>query len=231
MTVNYDSRLTAKTDATLRRNVLNTITSFSTNELQEFSKELRISKLSRTIDDVDTSIVGNTIKVNLKKSITPTLNQKLNYTISFNNEITHPHAGHIGALTSSEFSIKDGQDILRENCKFDDVDGVLRIFRIVNGKKEIVYPSIGTIDYINGKILLQSFSPTSYNGSTLDFTVIPQSSDVKPLREQVVLISESNISLTMNDIASVRINTITSQASSTTTTTATSTTSSTASTY
>ncbi len=231
MTVNYDSRLTAKTDATLRRNVLNTITSFSTNELQEFSKELRISKLSRTIDDVDTSIVGNTIKVNLKKSITPTLNQKLNYTISFNNEITHPHAGHIGALTSSEFSIKDGQDILRENCKFDDVDGVLRIFRIVNGKKEIVYPSMGTIDYINGKILLQSFSPTSYNGSTLDFTVIPQSSDVKPLREQVVLISESNISLTMNDIASVRINTITSQASSTTTTTATSTTSSTASTY
>ena len=158
MTVNYDSRLTAKTDATLRRNVLNAITSFSTNELQEFSKELRISKLSRTIDDADTSIIGNTIKVYLKKTITPTLNQKLNYTISFNNEIHHPHAGHMGALTSSEFSIKDGQDILRENCKFDDSKGDLRIFRMQDDQKVIVNALAGTVNYDTGRIQINNFN-------------------------------------------------------------------------
>ncbi len=203
-TVSYDSRLTAKTEATLKKAILNSITSFSTNELQEFSKELRMSKLSKTIDDSDTSIVGNTMNIKLKKTFTPTLSEKLNYTINFSNAIYHPHTGHVGALTSSEFNILDGQDILRENCKFDDKDGVIRIYRIVNGEKTIVYSTMGTIDYISGQILLNSFSPITYNGTTLDLTVSPSSNDVTPLREQVVLISSSNITLTMNDVSSVK---------------------------
>jgi hypothetical protein len=203
-TVSYDSRLTAKTEATLKKAILNSITSFSTNELQEFSKELRMSKLSKTIDDSDTSIVGNTMNIKLKKTFTPTLSEKLNYTINFSNAIYHPHTGHVGALTSSEFNILDGQDILRENCKFDDKDGVIRIYRIVNGEKTIVYSTMGTIDYISGQILLDSFSPITYNGTTLDLTVSPSSNDVTPLREQVVLISSSNITLTMNDVSSVK---------------------------
>ena len=203
-TVSYDSRLTAKTEATLKKAILNSITSFSTNELQEFSKELRMSKLSKTIDDSDTSIVGNTMNIKLKKTFTPILSEKLNYTINFSNAIYHPHTGHVGALTSSEFNILDGQDILRENCKFDDKDGVIRIYRIVNGEKTIVYSTMGTIDYISGQILLNSFSPITYNGTTLDLTVSPSSNDVTPLREQVVLISSSNITLTMNDVSSVK---------------------------
>ena len=43
----------------LKRDVLNSLTSYSTNELQEFSKQLRVSRLTRTIDDTNNSIVGN----------------------------------------------------------------------------------------------------------------------------------------------------------------------------
>lgn len=203
-TVNYDSRLTSKTEATLKQSVLNSITTFSINELQEFSKEMRHSKLSRIIDDTDTSIVGNTLTLNLKKTFIPTLNIKLNYTIKFSNSVFHPHTGHAGALTSSEFSILDGQDILRQTCKLDDLDGIIRVYRMVNGEKTIINATQGTIDYTTGKIVLNSFNPSTFNGSALDIIVKPTLTDVTPLREQLVLISSSNINLTMTDVGSVR---------------------------
>lgn len=232
LTVNYDSRFTSKTTSVLQRDVLNSITSYSTNELQEFSKDLRISKLTRTIDDTNTSIVGNELSIKLKKSFNPTLSEKLNYTIRFSNSIHHPHAGHMGAVTSTEFTILDGENISRSGCKFDDVDGIIRVFRIVDGNKKIVYENQGTIDYEKGEIILNLFNPSAYIGSSLDIIAKPENQDVRPLREQVVLISESNINITMNDVSSVRTGLITeTQTSTTTTTSATSTSTSSSSTY
>ena len=233
LTVNYDSRFTNKTTSVLRQDVLNSLTSYSTNELQEFSKQLRISKLTRTIDDTNNSIVGNELSLKLKKSFNPTLNQKLNYTIRFSNPIHHPHAGHLGAITSTEFTILDGENISRSGCKFDDLDGVIRIFRIVDGNKQIVYENQGTVDYDKGEILLSLFNPTAYVGASLDIIVNPQNQDVQPLREQVVLISESNVNITMNDVSSVRtgLTTATQTSTTTTSTTTTSATTSSSSTY
>ena len=232
LTENYDSRFTSKTTSVLQRDVLNSITSYSTNELQEFSKDLRISKLTRTIDDTNTSIVGNELSIKLKISFNPTLSEKLNYTIRFSNRIHHPHAGHMGAVTSTEFTILDGENISRSGCKFDDVDGIIRVFRIVDGNKKIVYENQGTIDYEKGEIILNLFNPSAYIGSSLDIIAKPENQDVRPLREQVVLISESNINITMNDVSSVRTGLITeTQTSTTTTTSATSTSTSSSSTY
>ena len=232
LTVNYDSRFTSKTTSVLQRDVLNSITSYSTNELQEFSKDLRISKLTRTIDDTNTSIVGNELSIKLKKSFNPTLSEKLNYTIRFSNRIHNPHAVHMGAVTSTEFTILDGENISRSGCKFDDVDGIIRVFRIVDGNKKIVYENQGTIDYEKGEIILNLFNPSAYIGSSLDIIAKPENQDVRPLREQVVLISESNINITMNDVSSVRTGLITeTQTSTTTTTSATSTSTSSSSTY
>ena len=232
LTVNYDSSFTSKTTSVLQRDVLNSITSYSTNELQEFSKDLRISKLTRTIDDTNTSIVGNELSIKLKKSFNPTLSEKLNYTIRFSNRIHHPHAGHMGAVTSTEFTILDGENISRSGCKFEDVDGIIRVFRIVDGNKKIVYENQGTIDYEKGEIILNLFNPSAYIGSSLDIIAKPENQDVRPLREQVVLISESNINITMNDVSSVRTGLITeTQTSTTTTTSATSTSTSSRSTY
>jgi hypothetical protein len=186
---------------------------------------MRHSRLIRVIDDADTSIIGNTTSIKLKKSFLPILNSRINYTINFSNPISHPHIGHTGSLISSEFSILDGQDILRHNCKLDDLDGKIRVCRIEDGQKIYLYTDQGTIDYITGKIVLKSFNPSTINGTSLDIIVEPSGSDVVPLREQVILISSSNINLTMTDIGSVRSG-LTSQAmvqQTTTTSTATTT--------
>ena len=106
------------------------------------------------------------------------------------------------------------------------------MFRIVDGNKKIVYENQGTIDYEKGEIILNLFNPSAYIGSSLDIIAKPENQDVRPLREQVVLISESNINITMNDVSSVRTGLITeTQTSTTTTTSATSTSTSSSSTY
>ena len=69
--------------------MIDSITSYSQNELQEFSKELRVSRLTRAIDDTNSSIVGNEVTMKLKKSINPTLNEKLNYLYPNGHRITH----------------------------------------------------------------------------------------------------------------------------------------------
>ena len=93
----------------------------------------------------------------------------------------------------------------------------------MDGNKQIVYENQGTVDYDKGEILLSLFDPTAYVGSSLDIIVNPQNQDVQPLREQVVLISESNVNITMNDVSSVRTGLTTATQTSTTTTSATTT--------
>ena len=79
---------------------------------------------------------------------------------------------------------------------------MIRIFRLVNNKKTIVDANLGTIDYTNGKIVLNSFRPTAFDGSAIQITAMPNSYDIIPLREQVVQISSSLLIVNVNDISS-----------------------------
>ena len=125
----------------------------------------------------------------------------------------HSYIGtsNVGAEEFGEFS----------DVGFDDKDGDIRVFRIVDGIKTIVYDKQGTVDYKKGEVTLNLFNPSAYVGSTLDIIIKPDKLDVRPLREQVVLISESNLNITMNDVSSVKsgLTTATDTGATTTTTT------------
>jgi len=203
-TINYDSRLTTRTSNAMRTAVINTINNFSGDKLEEFNNEFRFSVLTKSIDETDTAILGNDTKLYLVKEFIPTIGSSLTYTINFSNQIHHPHSGYIGAITSTNFSIVDGENVLRTDCSLDDLDGIIRIFRLVNNKKTIVNANLGTIDYISGKIVLNSFNPTAFVGSKLQITSIPESYDIIPLREQIVQISSSLLTVNVNDISSVK---------------------------
>ena len=165
---------------------------------------VRFSALTKLIDETDTAIIGNDTKLTLVKEFIPTIGSSLTYNVNFSNAIVHPHSGHIGALSSTKFTIVDGENILRTNCALDDLDGVIRVFRLVNNKKTIVNSSLGTIDYTTGKIILNSFNPTAFVGSTLQITVSPESYDIIPLREQIIQISSSLLTVNVNDISAIK---------------------------
>ena len=66
---------------------------------------------------------------------------------------------------------------------------------------------MGAITYLSGKIELKRFKPisigseTTGNTTSLEVFVTPASSDILPLREQIILIESGDVNITMLDDA------------------------------
>ena len=94
----YDSDKTTKDVSTLRTNILETIIiEYNQDNLLNFTGVFRHSKLTEAVNGADPSILSNITTVKLFKTITPTLNSALKYTVSFNNAFYNPHSGHNAA--------------------------------------------------------------------------------------------------------------------------------------
>ena len=165
------------------------------------TETFRISQLSRAIDDTDDAILGNDSSITLKKELIPNLTVALDYIINFSNELYHPYTNFEGTLTSTDFTFIDDFDVVRENCKFDDSKGDVRIFRMQDGQKVIVNALAGTIDYITGRVQINNFKPESFVGNSLDIKTIPLNSDLQAKNNQIILINEQDINLSIFDIS------------------------------
>ena len=67
--VKYDSNATTKTSDTLKSDITTTLTNFNTNNLQKFDSVFRYSKVTKAIDDTDTSILSNITTLKIRKEI------------------------------------------------------------------------------------------------------------------------------------------------------------------
>ena len=77
---------------------------------------------------------------------------------------------------------------------------MLKVYRTDNeGTEFTVRENIGSINYLTGKVVLNSFDPISYAGTEINLTGIPVLGDVLSLREQLITIQETDINLKMND--------------------------------
>ena len=221
LTVKYDSRTTTKSSGVIASSVIDTIQTYKTNNLNKFGSIFRYSLLSKKIDATDTSILGNLLTLTAKKSITPSTTANNSYTISFNNAIYNPSTTFEGAVTSSAFAYTDASGTTYSTSYLDDLNGVMRIFYFSGSTKVLVSENAGTVAYSNGHITLTSFKPDSFAGSTLDFTIQPNTNDVIPVRNQLFTIANTDITVTMQDDADTGTTTTSASATGTTASTTT----------
>jgi hypothetical protein len=203
--VKYDSRLTTKSAATLKSDVLNTITNYNTNTLQKFDGIFRYSKLLGLIDKTDTSIISNITTVKIKKTFTPIFNSSTKYNIYFRNALYNPVSGYNasqgGILESSGFKISGDTT----NIYFLDDDGAgnVRRYRLVGSVRTYAINTQGTINYTTGQITLNSLNITTVENirgeasATIELIVKPNSNDVVPVRDQIVEIDVENSNVTV----------------------------------
>ena len=195
-TVKYNDLIATNSAAVIANNVKNAIVSYGTNELSNFDLRFRYSKLTAQIDNVEPSILNNLLNVTLTKKVAVTANTTANYNVNFANEIFHPNDTYEGAIQSTTFTYNDGLGVTQSNCSIDDANTVVRVTRDVSGTKVVVANNVGTVNYTTGVINLISFSPKSLTGNTLNITVTPASSDVAPVREQILLIQAEDVTVT-----------------------------------
>ena len=199
-TFKFDSNLTTKDLSTLQTNVINSIITYNTNTLENFTGMFRYSALSKNIDDSDVSILSNITKVKMYKFITPTLNSGLKYTLSFNNAFYNPHSGHNtgagGVVSSTGFKILG--DDTNEHFLDDDGAGNIRVYYLSGTTRIYTSSTYGTIDYTTGEIILTSSNITSISNidgaasTRIRVTVLPDSNDIIPVRNQVLSIDTAN---------------------------------------
>ena len=187
ITAKYNSTVTDKAKSDIKALVETTVSTFNTNNLQQFDSVFRHSNLLKNIDDTDTSILSSTATLKLKRIITPTLNAITKYTISFNNAGYHPTAAHSQTVTESTGFYLSGNT--NEQFIDDDGSGNIRTFYLLGGTtKTITNATAGTINYNTGVVELTSFNITSATNTdgTIDVTLKPDSNDVIPVRQQVI---------------------------------------------
>ena len=209
-TVKYQSDATILSAAEIKQLIINTIKTYNTDEINQFSKYFRYSKLSRLIDTTERSVLSNVMSARMRKEVAVQLGIGTRYEISFSNAIDNATNGRpttsaygVGnKLTSNAFSYGG-----YANCFLEDNNGLIRIYRVLGLDNIAVSINAGTINYTTGKIVLTNFAPTSFNdgSTTLKITAVPQDKDILPLRSQIISIRDTDISVTMIDDKSISL--------------------------
>jgi hypothetical protein len=204
-TFKYDSSLTTKDISTIETNVLDAITTYNTDTLEDFTGMFRYSAVGQVIDGAESSILSNITKVKMYKNITPTLNSGLKYTLSFNNAFFNPHSGHNttggGIVSSTGFKINDDSST-NEHFLDDDGNGNIRVYYLNGTVRVYTSSTFGTINYTTGEIILTSAHLTSISNvdgaasTIVRVTVQPDSNDIVPVRNQVLSIDTTNSTIT-----------------------------------
>ena len=206
-TVKYDSGTTTNSSSVLKETVTTAVTDFGTTNLKTFDKSFRYSKLVKAIDDAEISVKSNQTSLQLKRLLYPAIGSSEAYTLPFSNQVYHPANNFWGAVTSSQFSYTDSANTVWEKCRLQDANGVVQVYRTSGEERIVVNNNVGTITYLTGKMSLTSFNPivisseTTGNTTPMEVYITPASSDVNPLREQIILIESADVSITMLDDA------------------------------
>ena len=205
----YDANATAKTKEALASLITTAINNYSTTSLEKFELVFRYSPFTTLIDEADPAILSNITTIKMSKTFIPTLASALKYTISFSNKLYHPYDGYNkiltgvvagGILSSSGFTITgDANTYYLE----DDGSGIVNAYYISGTSKVyLTSGSVGTIDYTTGDVVLTKINIGSVGNvdgaasTAIRLTVQPASNDVVPVRNQILEIDSTNLSVT-----------------------------------
>jgi hypothetical protein len=196
----YDPTKTSQTKSALETIVKAAILSYDKNDLAGFDTLFRHSQLSTQIDSSEQSVLSNITTVKLRKNVSATVDgTKSTIKLDFGNKLYNPHSGHNkagGGILTTTGVILSGD----ANSYFFDDDGDGNVRRYYTDAATRVYTdnTAGTIDYNTGVININTltYSSTLNTDNSIDFTIIPDSNDVISVRNQLLDITASEISVT-----------------------------------
>ena len=213
--IKYDSTNTDLAAASIESLISNTIYQYGVSSLGTFSNQFRYSPLIKKIDETESSIESSLTTVKLRRTFTPTMNVATSYTLKYSNKI--PTVSGVAQVSSTQFSHYDDSGILRTSCALQDSNGVLQVYRTSGTDRIIVANNVGVVSYTSGNVALTTFKPTAITSgaANVDVTITLDSNDISPLREQILLIANSDITISMYDTGGVGSNTTVSTTTTT----------------
>ena len=196
--VRYNPNITTKSDNEIKIAVISAIKTHTDAEINDFDTKLRLSKLAAAVDGCDPSILNNDAKVILEKRIVPELNKSQTFLLQYDNELYReiPLNGAFvdgtAPISSSTFTYN-----VLTGCSFrDNGSGILQIIQDATAGIEVVETSIGTVNYTEGSVNINSFKTSLFTGNAIRLFATPTSRTIS---------SSKNIILTYNAQPTVQI--------------------------
>ena len=198
--INYNVNLTNNTAQNIKTLTINTINNFNDEFLNDFGPTFRYSKLTKTIDDIDPSIISNMTEVLLFKQVFPLLSSYTQLSLTFSvplarsivdrdtkHQNTDKYSTQSHTLSSSQFRFKGENAILE-----DDGAGIIRIMRVDN-TSSVKMTDIGTVDYYSGSISISNFFIDDYEGNALEIYVRPAQRDISIPQDTILSIPSNHV--------------------------------------
>jgi hypothetical protein len=191
----YDPNNTSKTANELSVIATNAILDYNTANLRQFDSVLRYSKLIAAIDNSDSAITGNITTLVVDRNLSVKFNVNTNYTFHIDNPIYSAGVPE-DAVTSNGFYVFG--DSTNVQYLKDDGYGIIQRYYIdpISLKPVVTNTNQGTVDYSIGKISLTNFHITRLASNYMALTFKLQSNDVVSVRDHVVNIDPSLLTVT-----------------------------------
>ena len=182
ITTYYDTLKSNISTSAIQTLVRNSIINYSATNLEQFGKRLRYSRFVRDLDNTDESVLNNEAEFQMQKRFVPSTTSATLVELEFHNSIEK------SSIISTPFTFNNFTAQLD-----DDGLGNIRIFRF-NTEKEKVFinSTAGTIDYATGKISINTFVVSAYEGIEIKVNANPVNKDIVPVREQIIIISSAD---------------------------------------
>ena len=186
--VYYDPIRTNKPSTEIAQIAKNTINSYSAG-LGKFDSVFRFQNLSSQIDRSENSIVSNIQNIFLVKKIPVFYNTNYNYNFVIGNPIHRDQK----SVTTNDFYIQERI----EPCRLisDDIGNIGLYFLKDDGSVEFIR-NIGNIDYNTGGVQITSLNIRALVNNSFEFTMIPSSYDVIPIRNYILVLPNHRIKVT-----------------------------------
>jgi len=194
--VSTTSKLATKSIDEIETLVRNAIQSYSDNSLEDFNRTLRLSKLSRDIDNVDTAIQSSFVTAKPIIEFSPVVKIATNPTFKFSTELIKPYAyKDTNGFVNFKPAIKSSLFDVGNTCMFLQDDGAGNIQLITDDltNPTVINPTAGTVDYTNGEVNLVNFIADSFVGSAIKIVATTAVNDIKAPKGRVFIIRDDDV--------------------------------------
>ena len=191
--VKIDTKKTSMSVSGLSTKILDAIIGYGSENLNKFNSSFEYSDIVCFIDNVDRAIISNDTNIRLRKEVDFVYNANSVYNFDFDTEIKASNSKEQN-ITSNAFRTVDYPDT---DIFIDDVDGIIRLYRIESNQKFIVEENIGTVNYSTGHIVMNMTASVAVS-NTLNIEVIPANRNILPSRNNIITLADSDILVRIN---------------------------------
>lgn len=194
VTVYYNELETTRSSAQLQTIIQNEIENYNQNDLQKFDGILRYSKLSKLIDNSESSILNNITTLTLYRKIAPKYNISAQYSVNLITPIYYSGVPEDIILSTGFYISGDTEKVYYIG---DDGIGNIVLFYYNQTVRIVTNSKIGTVDYANGIINIYNLNISMIVGSILELSIKPQSNDIVSAYTQIVQIDPARVNITV----------------------------------